>query len=271
MPGLRTADRDWLDLVTDLLQQPLTGWPEEQVVGQLIRTFDLATCSFVDVGLGSAGVHRIRPLDDSLGGHRSDIEQWAVQRSAREHPLLCFYGATGQRVPVQTADVPDRFVGRAARAGWEEVSALFDSRFQLALPLRLSAAGRRALVLGRPTPFSPAELLLATRIWRLLTGLDRQVAALRATAIDGALAPAADVLTPRETAVLQLLSAGLTSSAIGRRLGISERTVQKHLSHVYAKLGVGDRLTAVLRGQQLGLLLPPATSDGSASLRPRGC
>src|SRR5919199_3277496 len=149
MPGVGTADGDWLDLVADLLQQPLTRWPEEQVVRQLIRTFDLATCSFVDVGPGSAGVHHIWPLDDPLGGHRPDIEQWAVQRSAREHPLLCFYGATGERVPVQTVDVPDRFVGLRARAGWAEVSALFDSPCQLALPLRLSAGGRRALVLGR--------------------------------------------------------------------------------------------------------------------------
>ena len=61
-------------------------------------------------------------------------------------------------------------------------------------------------------------------------------------------------LTPRELTVLGLLVEGLTAAAIGRRLEIGERTVQKHLEHAYTKLGVGDRLSAVLRAQHLGLL-----------------
>src|SRR3954454_5643251 len=49
-------------------------------------------------------------------------------------------------------------------------------------------------------------------------------------------------LTGRELAVLGLLGDGLTAAVIGRRLGISTRTVHKHLEHVYSKLGTGDRL-----------------------------
>ncbi|MHC8504121.1 LuxR C-terminal-related transcriptional regulator [Pseudonocardia artemisiae] len=41
---------------------------------------------------------------------------------------------------------------------------------------------------------------------------------------------------------------------MGRRLAIAERTVHKHLQRTYAKLGVTDRLSAVLRAQRLGLL-----------------
>ncbi|MHA6796634.1 LuxR C-terminal-related transcriptional regulator [Pseudonocardia bannensis] len=51
-----------------------------------------------------------------------------------------------------------------------------------------------------------------------------------------------------------MLAQGLTALAIGRRLAIAERTVHKHLQRTYAKLGVTDRLSAVLRAQRLGLL-----------------
>jgi DNA-binding CsgD family transcriptional regulator len=61
-------------------------------------------------------------------------------------------------------------------------------------------------------------------------------------------------LTPRETNVLHLLATGLTAEGIGRRLGISPRTVHKHLNALYRKLGAADRLSAVLRAQAAGLL-----------------
>ena len=63
-----------------------------------------------------------------------------------------------------------------------------------------------------------------------------------------------DGLTPQQYAVLCHLSHGLTAGAIARRLGVSERTVHKHLENLYRALGVGDRLNAVLRGRELGLL-----------------
>ena len=61
-------------------------------------------------------------------------------------------------------------------------------------------------------------------------------------------------LTGRELAVLRLLGEGHTASAIAHRLGASPRTVNKHLEHIYRKLQVNDRLTAVRTAQQLGLL-----------------
>ena len=96
---------------------------------------------------------------------------------------------------------------------------------------------------------------LAHRVWRLLIGLDRQADALAGHApIDADVA--ADVrITPRELAVTRLLADGLTAASIGRRLAISERTVHKHLEHIYAKLSVSDRLSAVLRARRYGLLL----------------
>ncbi|MER7212547.1 helix-turn-helix transcriptional regulator [Streptosporangium sp. NPDC020072] len=75
------------------------------------------------------------------------------------------------------------------------------------------------------------------------------------TAITRAADPAADVrLTPREHDVLRLLCAGLSAVAIARRLGLSPRTVTKHQERLYRKLGVCDRVNAVLLAQRLGIV-----------------
>jgi DNA-binding NarL/FixJ family response regulator len=76
-----------------------------------------------------------------------------------------------------------------------------------------------------------------------------------ATAAGRVAAPSpAPRLTNREFTVLDLLAHGLTAAAIGRRLGISVRTVHRHQSHLYRKLHASDRLMAVLRAHALGLL-----------------
>ena len=107
---------------------------------------------------------------------------------------------------------------------------------------------------------------LARRVQRLIVGLDRQVEALtrwqsRASAagtVAAAGAVAADVhLTPRELSVLALVADGLTAAATARRLLVAERTVHKHLERIYAKFGVSDRVSAVLRAQRLGLCPSP--------------
>ncbi len=54
-------------------------------------------------------------------------------------------------------------------------------------------------------------------------------------------------LTPREGEVMHWLSCGKTDAEIAALLSISPRTVQKHLEHVYVKLGVETRTAAVMR------------------------
>ena len=63
-------------------------------------------------------------------------------------------------------------------------------------------------------------------------------------------------LTPRETEVLRLVAQGYTNKAIGVQLGISDRTVQGHLAHIFGKLHAGSRTEAVMRAVSLGWLPP---------------
>lgn len=70
--------------------------------------------------------------------------------------------------------------------------------------------------------------------------------------------PGADALSARELEVLRLVAAGTTNREAARALFISEATVKTHLLHIYAKLEVRDRASAVAAGYQRGLLLTDA-------------
>jgi len=61
-------------------------------------------------------------------------------------------------------------------------------------------------------------------------------------------------LTQREQEVLHALSNGLSNKEIASKLGIAEKTVKVHVSHILAKLGVYDRTQALLAAAKLGLV-----------------
>jgi DNA-binding NarL/FixJ family response regulator len=53
-------------------------------------------------------------------------------------------------------------------------------------------------------------------------------------------------ISQREREVLELVAQGLANKQVGRRLGISERTVKAHLTSVFQRIGVTDRVQAAL-------------------------
>jgi DNA-binding NarL/FixJ family response regulator len=99
--------------------------------------------------------------------------------------------------------------------------------------------------------FHAEELVISNYLQRLFLSLRGQIDALRYVQLEK---DDTSRLTPREAAVLGLLARGLTAAAIGRQLGCSPRTVEKHVDHIYNKLRVRDRVSAVLRGIDAGLL-----------------
>lgn len=62
-------------------------------------------------------------------------------------------------------------------------------------------------------------------------------------------------LSAREEDVLRLVGEGLPNKLIARRLGVTERTVKAHLTHVFERLGVTDRTQAAIWAREH---LPPA-------------
>jgi DNA-binding NarL/FixJ family response regulator len=61
-------------------------------------------------------------------------------------------------------------------------------------------------------------------------------------------------LTQRETAVLRLVADGKTNKAIAAELYLSEKTVEHHLSRIFAKLGVGSRAAATSWAHRNGIM-----------------
>jgi DNA-binding NarL/FixJ family response regulator len=130
--------------------------------------------------------------------------------------------APGARVLVLTSFGDDERVFAALRAGAAGFLLKDVEPAELVRAIRTAASGQAAL--------SPA---VATRV----------VAAVAQ----------ADELTPRERDVLRLIAQGRSNKRIALELGMAEKTVKTHVSHVLAKLGVADRTQAALYAVRTGL------------------
>ncbi len=145
-------------------------------------------------------------------------------------------GSSARIIVLTTYDVDDAVFG-ALRAG-ASAFLLKDAR-----PAELVDAVR---VVAR------GDALLAPSVTRRL--LDRFAGALPAG--DEPAPPGLDELTEREVEVLRFVALALSNAEIARRLVLTEATVKTHVSSVLRKLGLRDRVQAVVLAYDVGLVRP---------------
>lgn len=167
----------------------------------------------------------------------------ALERNVPHFPLTRHTRPGGLGTPIRRSDLQSMTAFRGSGMYWEVTRRLgIDQMVAMAL-----THGHRhvCISLNRAhQDFAPAQVDLLTQLRPLLT---RRVARLAAPPVNGPQAGPADltVLTARQRQVLALVAEGLTDVAIGHRLGCSPRTVDKHLEHIYRRLGVSGRTAAL--------------------------
>jgi DNA-binding NarL/FixJ family response regulator len=150
------------------------------------------------------------------------------------------------RVVVLTTFDLDAYVYEALRAGASGFLLKDAPEDQLVAAIRIAADGGAM--------FSPS----VTR--RLIEEFSRRVSPEPP--------PGLAELTPREREVLRLLARGLSNQEIAAELVVSEHTAKTHVAHILSKLGLRDRIQAVVLAYETGLVRPGETESPRPSASP---
>jgi len=144
----------------------------------------------------------------------------------------------------------------------EYVAAVLAGVFT-AFRTRLLQHPRAVSIIGTRPSVSPAMLRLVEAIRRVHAGepmLSPEVTSTLIAAVTDATSAASRaastalaLLTDREREVAVLMAQGLTNAQIGTRLHVSMASVKAHLSHIFTKLGVDNRVSAALVVRDAGL------------------
>lgn len=236
-------------------------------------------CGLLDIdelhhGLLDA-MHRVLPSDyvslNDVGPRPEDVvaiiqpdtpaiayARWAEH--AHENPILRYVQRTLDGRATRFSDVISEAELHSLPL-YRELYAPLGVEHQLAFTLPASADRVLAIALSRGShDYSDAERDFVNRARPFLIQAYLNAiayASLRAHSSGEIATPLIDTLvaaglTRREAEVLRLVALGRSNNHVAAELGISDRTVGKHLEHGFRKLGVGDRSTAAARVWELG-------------------
>lgn len=197
-----------------------------------------------EVGDGAAAVEAVRRL-------RPDVALLDIRMPRMDGIEACrvISAESACRTVILTTFDSDEYVYEALHAGASGFLLKDVRRDDLVHAVRVVAAG---------------EALLAPSVARRLVEQYTAAGPRRAgVAADARL----DVLTGRERETLLLLARGLSNAEIAAELVVSDHTVKTHVGNVLAKLGLRDRIQAVICAYETGLVAAGLPRAGEA---PRG-
>ena len=189
----------------------------------------------VEVLLAAGDAARARPLAEELSSLASAVGATALSAAAAQ--------ALGS-VELAAGDPAGALpYGRKAHQLWAQASAPYDAAVARLL------VGRCLLALSDPSS-AERELSAARAVFRQVG------AVLMADLASSLLAPPSPPggLTAREVEVLRLVASGRSNPQIAAELVLSEKTVARHLSNIFAKLDVGSRTAAAAYAFEHGLV-----------------
>jgi DNA-binding CsgD family transcriptional regulator len=233
-PTLSTADiRAVLTGAGDLLDVPNSDALPAAALALVERLVPCDTVSYndIDLTLGRVTIHTTGPVPDT-----ESVRVFAAH--AAENPLIAHQHRTGDPSAVRLSDfITARQFHR--RPIYNLLYRHLGVEFQIAFGVGADPGQVAGIALNRRhRDFSDRD----AEVLGLLRPL---LAEVRATvAVGRSRAGIADRLTPRQRDVTALVARGATNAQIAGRLQISEKTVAKHLEHVYETLGVGNRTAA---------------------------
>jgi DNA-binding NarL/FixJ family response regulator len=190
--------------------------------------------------------------DLEVVGEAGDGEQ-AVARTRQLQPDVVLMDI---RMPVLDGLAATRALTRAGSAARVLILTTYDADDYLYDAMRAGACGfllkdtRREQLADAVRTVAAGEALLHPALTRRL--VERFVAGPPPGGSPAALSP----LTERETDVLRLVGRGLSNSEIAAELFLGEATVKTHLGRVLTKLGLRDRVQAVVAAYESGLVRP---------------
>ena len=207
-----------------------------------------------DQQLVRSGFRMILRADPELEvvGEASDgVEAVALTRELRPDVVLM-----DVRMPRVDGIEATRQIGASAEGSRVLVLTTFDLDEYVFAALRAGASGfllkdaPEELLLAAIRVVADGGSLFAPTVTRRLVE--------RFATLDGAAAtpPSLDVLTAREVEVLRLLARGRSNAEIAAELVVSEHTVKTHVARVLGKLGLRDRIQAVILAYESGLVRP---------------
>jgi DNA-binding CsgD family transcriptional regulator len=238
----------WIDLTAHVLTLPADRDPMVDVCAEVSSQFDGALVGTVDFTADLARITGYR-----TAGIRLDY--YATHTGC--HPLSRHYLATGDQHARCLVDAHRFFrepSAAAVLAHARQIDGVTDVVYVPLVPL--PGMTHRWLAMASSERLGEPARQVFDRLRELIRSIDAQGTVLtECWREDGSPTTGDEVgLTTRELVVLTLTADGLTAGAIADRLHISARTVSIHQQHSYAKLGVHDRLSAVLSAHSVGLL-----------------
>jgi DNA-binding NarL/FixJ family response regulator len=206
----------------------------ERAVDGAARSRLLPAC--VEIALAARDVPAARAAAEELERRAGDLDA----------PLLRALATQARGAVLQAEGDPGAALAllRHAWADWQEIGAPYEAaRVRALMGLALRDAGDP----------EAAEMELDAARW-VFEQLGARPDLARVEALATAAPGAAGSLSAREVQVLRLVAAGKSNRAIAAELFISERTVERHVSNIFVKLGVSSRAAATAYAYEHRLL-----------------